>query len=176
VLRGQALLSTIEHTYAIPKLGIENDMAWVINIEYAARMNGYKEAMQRQVSADVEVALTTPGGLPPKAVITAMLTSSQATETQRVTAALRLRALDRKRMDALALGLMHQNVTDRYYPAVRTYPAAQDLWTYMRLTYSSHGLVSTRVERTRRNSCRTNRRKRIYADYDTLMRTTRVRD
>jgi len=112
------------------KLGIDNHMTWFANIEYAAKMRGCWEAVQEAVAADVEVALTTPGGIPPKAVLTATLTSTQATAEQRATAGLQLRALDWKKMDATALGLMHQNVTDMYYPAFRTHQTAHALWLH----------------------------------------------
>jgi len=120
----------MEPTYLMAKLGIDNHMTWFANIEYAAKMRGCWEAVQEAVAADVEVALTTPGGIPPKAVLTATLTSTQATAEQRATAGLQLRALDWKKMDATALGLMHQNVTDMYYPAFRTHQTAHALWLH----------------------------------------------
>jgi len=133
----------MEHTYLMPRLGIDNHTTWFFNIEYAAKMKGCWEAIQEQVEGDVEVALETPGGLPPKAVLTATLTSTQATAEQRVAAGLQLRALDWDKMDATALGLMHQNVTDMCYPAFRTHQTAHALWQHLQLTYRSQGLART---------------------------------
>jgi len=133
----------MEPTYVMAKLGIDNHMTWFANIEYAAKMRGCWEAIQEAVAMDVEVELTTPGGLPPKAFLTATLTSAQATAEQRVAAGLQLRALDWKKMDAMALGLMQQNVSDMYYPAFRMHQTAHALWQHLQLTYRSQGLART---------------------------------